>query len=142
MPHRPIVLEAAVLDDRPARVGEERAERRRVDVVVAEGAREVDRAVEADRVDGLVRIGGQRLSAQRLTARLEGSRVIRHARYPVTLEVSVVTADELPLHGVVLATYRSRTTWEHDEHGEPLQSVRDLAFTLEACGRAADGSDP
>ena len=48
MADRAIILEAAVLDDRPAGIGEARPARGGVDVVVAKVAREADVAVELE----------------------------------------------------------------------------------------------
>jgi hypothetical protein len=85
---------------------------------------------------GTYQLADRSFPARRILVVLEGSTVIRHKAFPVTIEIDCVQSDEVPLHGILEATYTSELVWETDEEGEPTAVSRGtLGFALRAFGR-------
>jgi len=82
---------------------------------------------------GSYELGGSHLSAYRVEAELSAMHVVRHQAFPVTLVIDCILAPQVPVHGVLEATYRRDTTWRTSAQASDTSS-RTLRFRLLAYG--------
>ena len=91
---------------------------------------------------GTFELDGLRFPARRISAFLEGSTVMRHKSFALTIELEAIQSDEVPLQGILDATFTMEVVWETDDEGEPTAiSRRVLDFALLAFGGSDAASD-
>jgi hypothetical protein len=69
---------------------------------------------------GRYELGGRSFAAQRLQAVLTATHTVRHQDLPVTITVDAVLGADVPLHGVLEASFTWETVWSAEPGQEPL----------------------
>lgn len=82
-----------------------------VDLLAFHEPIEIERTVSHAAESGTCTHAGRTFAARRHRWQLEGSTVVRHQRYPIWLDATVVIADGVPLHGVVTAQFDLAVDW-------------------------------
>jgi hypothetical protein len=75
---------------------------------------------EGSLTPGRYELGGRSFPAQRLAATLTATHTVRHQDLPVTITVEVVLSPEVPLHGVLEASFTWETVWSAEPGQAPL----------------------
>ena len=84
---------------------------------------------ESAAIPGIFKLGGREFKAFKITASLEGFITIRHKAFPVTLKVECMQSDEVPLQGILEASFTLEIVWnEAGEDRTVSQARRELSL--------------
>ncbi len=85
---------------------------------------------------GRYTVGQESFGASEITMRMSGSLVIRHKAFPLTLDIRAIVSPDVPLHGVLEATFTLAVEFPGEGSAEPgiYRAVREYA--LAAYGQA------